>query len=139
MSKRQTKLNNLPKLHTFFLNPYPNARFSTCPMFSGKTRLRKKPFVVHIDPDQLLILNMTGPFCPKCDLMILHQDKLEALMIAIFEPRRPELIGREYLVMGTVDRQTWLKSQKEPMPSAHILERLHIFKKVVTFEARPWQ
>jgi hypothetical protein len=37
-------------------------------------KARKRPFLIHIEPKHLLVLNMTGRYCPACDLIILHQD-----------------------------------------------------------------
>src|SRR5262249_37830810 len=137
--KKQSLLGTLPKLHTFFLNPYADVRFSSCPQCGGKTKIRKKPFLIHINPNQLLVLNMSGPYCPACDLMILHQDKLEALMVAAFEQRRPEILGNEYLVMGTMERQAWLQWGKEPLDPKATIANLHVFKKVVSFERPRWE
>src|SRR5579863_363777 len=127
--KKHSLLGNLPKRYTFFLNPYTDQRFNSCPQCGGKTKIRKKPFVVHVDPLQLLILNMSGPYCPSCDLMILHKDKLENLLVIAFEQHRPDMIGNEYLVMGTVERTFWLRTLKEPVEPKTTLANLHVFKK----------
>ena len=49
-----------------------------CPQCLAKTRQRKLPLVIHIEPLQLVALNKTCQYCPRCDLLITHQDQLEA-------------------------------------------------------------
>ena len=56
--------------HYFFLNPYEDAAFTRCPKCETKTLIRKFPLVVHIEPQQLFILNKKCRFCPRCDLII---------------------------------------------------------------------
>jgi hypothetical protein len=71
--------------------------------------------------------------------MILHKDKLENLLVIAFEQRRPDMIGNEYLVIGTVERSFWLRTLKEPVEPKTTLANLHVFKKVVTFERPRWE
>ena len=91
-----------------FLNPHTDVHFTTCPQCRGKTRQRKLPLVIHIDPTQLVALNKTCWYCPYCDLLIAHQDELEAWLAAFFTEHQPEIVGNDYLVIGTEDRVDWL-------------------------------
>lgn len=43
--------------YRFFLNPYPDVRFTSCPQCGNKMRQRKLPLVIHIDPNVLFALN----------------------------------------------------------------------------------
>jgi len=123
-----------PKRHTFILNPYKSERFTRCPKCDGKTKIRKRPFVVHVDPQELTIFNLTSPYCPACDLVILHQDKLETMLAAGFEQaNRPEVIGNDYLVLGTVDRNFWQR-RRGKASGAELIENLYMFKEVRTVE-----
>ncbi|MCP4423769.1 MAG: hypothetical protein GY803_04685 [Chloroflexi bacterium] len=45
-------------------------------------KVRKHPFFIHIEPHQPFVLNATGKYYPGCDLLILHQDKVEKLLTA---------------------------------------------------------
>jgi len=67
------RLGKQPPRYRFFLNPYTDVRFTTCPQCRGKTSQRKLPLVIHIDPLQLVALNKTCRYCPRCDLLIAHQ------------------------------------------------------------------
>ena len=39
--------------HRFFLNPYEDMAFTKCPKCEAKTKVRKFPLVIHIEPTQL--------------------------------------------------------------------------------------
>jgi len=127
-------LDNMPRRHHFFLNPYQEARFTRCPKCDGKTRLRKFPLVIHVDPRNPVALHKNCRYCPGCDLIIAHQDEVEAQLTLLFTERNPELVGNEYLVMGTLDRAVWRRSLERPMTIPELLGRLHVFKEVYRFE-----
>ncbi len=122
--------------HQFFLNPYVDFRFTFCPKCRGSTRLRKFPFAILIEPNQLLALNMTGRYCPGCDLIIIHQDVLEDLLVRMFEPTHPEIVGNDYHVFGTVDRADWREGVQTQRSSAGFLDLVHEFKRVLSFEMK---
>ena len=132
--KQQSKLGKLPVRHKFFLNPYPDDRFTRCPMCQGTMKQRKRPFLIHIDPHVLLTLNMTTRYCPACDLIIMHQDVLEDLLVRSLEQKMPDIIGNDYLVIGTVERATWRTAQKQPLDHAALFAGLAEFNEVLVFE-----
>lgn len=131
------RLSKQPRRHQFFLNPYSDVRFTTCPKCSGKTRLRKLPLVIHVEPLHFIVLNKTCRYCPFCDLVIAHQDELEAQLAALFVQRDPDAIGNDYLVLGTVDRSVWRRGAKEPFALQDAVAQVHEFKKVLQFELAP--
>jgi hypothetical protein len=133
-SKKKRTLGNLEPMHTFFLNPYEDSRFTKCPKCLGKTKIRKHPFAINIDPNVLMTLNMSGPYCSNCDLIILHKDKVETLLVMSFEERQPDIIGNDYLIIGTVERSYWRKASKGDGTQGKFFDHLHDFENVVTFE-----
>lgn len=137
--KRQSapRLGKQPPRHRFFLNPYPDSRFTACPKCYGKTKLRKLPLVIHIEGPFLLSLNKTCRYCPYCDLVIAHQDNLEAQLVNVCLERAPELVGNDYLVVGTVDRPVWLRGTRGELAPQEILDNLHEFKDYWAFELGP--
>lgn len=136
-TKRQ--VGKLSPQHRFFLNPYPDLRYSTCPQCNGLTKLRKNPFLVFIFPQFPTVLNMTGRYCPVCDLLILHQDKLEQLLVAACELHgHPEVIGNEYVVAGIVERSYFRETSSGKIPQGSLFDYLHDFKQHVTFEPSRW-
>src|SRR5213592_2737676 len=116
------KLGKRPKKHYFFLNQYQDARFTSCPKCGTKTLLRKFPLVVHIEPLNLMTLNKSCRFCPRCDLVIAHQDEVESVLAAFFAEHKPEVVGHDYLVMGTVDRADWREGRQGQLTPQDMLE-----------------
>ena len=123
--------------HYFFLNPYDDAAFTKCPKCEDKTKIRKFPLAIHIDPQQLLLLNKKCRYCVKCDLIIAKKSEVESLMAARFEESKPDIIGNDYLVMGVAERRDWLEGRKGKMPQSETLERILVFKDVLDFEVVP--
>jgi len=135
--RSKTRLGKQPPRHYFFLNPYQDARFTSCPKCGGKTKLRKLPLVIHVEGPVLLSLNKTCRYCPYCDLLIAHQDELGAQLLGIFHEREPEMIGNDYLVVGTVDRPVWQRGNRGALTLQEMLNNLHDFKDYLRFELGP--
>ena len=131
------RLGRQPPRYRFFLNPYRDARFTTCPQCRGETRVRKLPLVIHVDPIQLIALNKTCRDCPRCDLLIAHQDEIEAFLTAFFGQNRPEIVGNDYLVVGMEDRPDWLRGMRTSLSTKEMLNCLHDFIAVESFEPAP--
>jgi len=132
-----TKLDSIKserRRHYFFLNPYEDAAFTKCPKCQSKTKIRKFPLVIHIDPQQLLLLNKKCRYCTKCDLIITKKSEVESLMAACFEESSPQITGNNYLVMGVAERRDWRESKKGKMPQCETIERMLVFKNVLNFE-----
>ena len=100
---------------------------------------RKLPLVIHVDPMQILSLNKTCRYCPHCDLLIAHQNDVEHFLASYFIEQKPEVVGNDYLVLGTLEKPTWKRGTQQPMTLQEMLEALHDFKEVVTFKVtRGW-
>jgi hypothetical protein len=132
--KAATQLGKQPPLYRFFLNPYQDMRFTRCPECDNKTQQRKLPLVIHIDPMQLLSLNKTCRYCSRCDLLIAHQDDVEHFLAAFFTEQEPEIVGNNYLIVGTIERAIWKRGTQQPLTLQEMLDALHDFKEVVTFK-----
>jgi hypothetical protein len=132
--KTITRFGKQPPQYRFFLNPYKDMRFTSCPQCNNKMHQRKLPLVIHVDPMQMLSLNKTCRYCPHCDLLIAHQDDLEHLLASIFTEQNPEIVGNDYLVLGTQDRPVWKRGVQHPPTFQEAIESLHDFKEVVTFK-----
>jgi len=100
-------------------------------------RQRKLPLFIHVDPMNPVVLNYTCRYCPDCDLLIAHQDQIEELLAALFAELDPLVIGNDYLIMGTVERQAWREGVKQPKGIPEMLEHLHVFKEVRTVLVQP--
>ena len=133
-SMKHRRLGKQPPHYRFFLNPYPDVRFTTCPQCGQRTKQRKLPLVIHVDPRNPVMINKTCRYCPVCNLLIAHQDEIEQQLTLLFTQRDPTLIGNTYLVIGTQDRADWRRGMKTPVTLPEMLESLHDFEEVVHFE-----
>jgi hypothetical protein len=129
------RLGKQPPRYTFFLNPYTDVRLSKCPKCGGKTGQKKLPLVIHIDDGGMMVLNKTCRYCAACDLLIAHKDEIEAPMAIHFQQAAPEVVGNNYLIVGTVDRADWRRGMESDMTPQDMIEVLHDFKDVVKFKA----
>lgn len=132
--KDTQRIGKQPPRYRFFLNPYQDARFSTCPQCANKTRQRKLPLFIYITPKQPLLLNKTCCYCPHCDLLIAHKDELDEIMTQAFTVLNPEIVGNTYLVVGTLDRADWKRIDQQKLPVQDSIEALHDFKEEVIFK-----
>lgn len=136
MPKNTTRFGKLPPQYDFFLNPYQDQRFTHCPKCEAKMGQKKVPLVIHVDPHHPVSLNYTCRYCAPCDLLIAHQDEIEPLLASLFTQVAPEVIGNEYLVLGTFDRSYWKEGTKSSHPAQDLFANLHDFKQVLKFELR---
>ncbi len=83
---------------------------------------------------QLLSLNKTCRYCPRCDLLIAHQDDVEHFLVSFFTEENPEVIGNDYLIVGTIDRAVWKRGTQQPLTLQEMIDALHDFKESVLFE-----
>jgi hypothetical protein len=128
------RLGNQQPRYRFFLNPYTDVRFTWCPHCGQKNRQRKLPLVIHVDPQQLISLNKTCRYCPSCDLLIAHQDQVEDFLAAFFGATNPDVLGNDYLVVGTQDRADWRHGMRSSLTTQEMLDSLHDFVEYVTFD-----
>jgi hypothetical protein len=132
--KTVTQFGKQSPQYRFFLNPYEDMRFTKCPQCDNKMHQRKLPLLIHIDPTYLLSLNKTCRYCPRCDLLIAHQNDVEHFLASYFMQQKPEVVGNDYLVVGTLDKTTWIRGTQQQMSMHETLDALHDFKEVVTFK-----
>jgi hypothetical protein len=140
-TRRKRQLPRLGKLlpqYNFFLNPYTDVRFTTsCPGCSGKTKQRKLPLAIHVDGWGMVILNKTCRFCPYCDLLIAHQNEIEAQLAHVLPQVAPHALRNNYLIMGTIERKDWRRGLTDPLSSKEMIEALHDFKDHLHFKPAP--
>lgn len=134
----ENRVGKLPPRYSFLLNPYTDVRLSKCPRCEKLTHPRKFALFIHIDGWGPLALGKTCRYCSRCELIIAHQDELEAELATSFSRLDPDVVGNEYLVVGTLDRKVWqhgLLGDSKPLGEA--LDHVADFKKVLTLEVDP--
>jgi hypothetical protein len=110
---KQRQLGGLPPKYSFMVNPYPEERVSRCPLCDRKTGQRKLPILIHVNPHHLIALNYTCRFCRDCDLLIANKHEIEYYLTALFIEQAPDVIGNDYLAVGTVEKSAWREGQKQ--------------------------
>lgn len=108
----EKRIGKLPPRYSFLLNSYKDERLSKCPNCKQPTRLRKFALFITIKDWGFTILGFTCRFCPKCDLIMAHQYDLEQELANHFESISPDIIGNDYMVLGTVDMKVWRQGLK---------------------------
>ncbi len=92
-----------------------------------------------MDKGGLIALNKTCRYCPGCDLLIAHQDEIESNLASLFDTLAPEVIGNNYLVVGTLERPDWKRGVVGTTTVEETIGSLHDFKDMVRFEpSRGW-
>lgn len=134
MPNKSRFFGDLPARYNFFLNPYSDVRFTRCPQCEGKTSRKKVPLMIHVDPYNPVNLNYTCRYCPKCDILIAHRDEIEGHLHRLFSERAPEVIGNDYMVMGTTERAYWKEGFSKPHLPPETLANLHGFKEYLNFK-----
>jgi len=86
------------------------------------------------DPCRSNTLNKTCRYYPHCDPLIAHQDDVEHFLASFFTEQKPEVVGNDYLVLGTLDKPVWKRGTQQQMTLQEMLEAMHDFKEVVTFK-----
>jgi len=70
-------------------------------------------------------------------LIITKQSEVEQLLTAGFFEINPEIIGNDYLVMGTLDKKDWRKGNKKEIDSSEAVKSMYVFKDHLDFEVVP--
>ena len=110
--RRRVTFGHLPPRYSFILNPHQELRCSRCAGCDELTKLRKFVLLIHIDELGFIALGKTSRFCPDCDVLIVHQDELEAELADKLNQIAPQAVGNDYFVIGTVERQFWRRGLK---------------------------
>lgn len=134
----EKRIGSLPPRYAFVLNPYKDVRFSSCPACGRTMNMRKFALFIHIDTWGPLSLGKTCRYCPRCELIIAHKDDLERELCVFFERLSPEVIGRDYFVLGTVALPVWKRGLSDKSTTLReTLEHMAQFKEHRTIKVSP--
>jgi hypothetical protein len=129
------RVGGKPPKYSFILNPYSDVRVSKCPKCNRLTYARKFPLFIHVEGFGPLVLGKTCRYCAKCELIVAHQDELEAQLANGPAQVKPGKGG--YLVIGTMDKKAWEKGLYGEGESAATLQQVADFKKVPILQVDP--
>jgi hypothetical protein len=120
------------------LNPFPVVRLSKCPRCDKLTFPRKFPLVIGVEGWEPYVQAKTCKYCSRCELIMCQQDELEEELTRTFSRLAPDVIGRDYLVLGTVTTQVWKRGMQGQAPGlADALEDVADFKKYFDLQYDP--
>jgi hypothetical protein len=125
------RIGGRPPRYSFILNPYVDVRLSKCPQCDRPTHPRKFALFIHVDGCRPLVLGKTCRYCTRCELIVAHQDELEAELAHSLGRIAPEAVGGEYLVIGTMDRKAWQQGLRSAPEVATSLEHVAEFRKIL--------
>jgi hypothetical protein len=132
MARKKPRLGKLPPRYSFILNPYTDVRLSKCPKCKKLTFNRKFPLFIHIEGWGPLVLGLTCRYCNRCELIMAHKDILEGELALTFSRLEPNVIGNEYLVLGTMEKKAWQKGMTAPGQNlGEALDHVAQFKKML--------
>jgi hypothetical protein len=75
-------IGKLPPRYTFILNPYTDARFTRCPNCGQRTKVRKLPLFIHVEPLNPIVLGKTCRYCPQGNRILITGQHLEQICFA---------------------------------------------------------
>ena len=132
------RIGELPPRYSYMLNPHSDVRLSKCPKCEKLTYLRKFALLIHIEAWGLMALGKTCRYCSRCELIMVHQAELEAELAQSFRRIAPEVIGKAYMVLGTIEKKAWQEGLSgRVQPPAEMLKHVAEFKKEYTLEYDP--
>ena len=103
----RARIGKRPPRYAFMLNPHTGTRLSKCPKCEKPTHSRKFALFIHIDDWGPMALGVTCRYCTPCELIMAHQEELEAQLAYNFSRLAPNVIGNEYMVLGTIEKKVW--------------------------------
>jgi hypothetical protein len=90
------KAGKSPTRYSFLLNPYSDVRLSRCPRCEKLTHPRKFPLFIDVKGHGPLVLGKTCRYCNRCELIMAHQDELEAELAPFLPGRGPKADGEPW-------------------------------------------
>jgi hypothetical protein len=134
----KTKIGILPPRYSLLLNSHADVRFSKCPKCQKLTHLRKFPLFIHIDDWGPMVLGKTCRYCSSCEILMVHRKELEAELARGLSRMAPEMIAKDFLVLGTIEKKIWKQGLGSPgKPIADMLKHVADFKHHYKLKYKP--
>lgn len=126
-----------PPRYSFLLNPHSGTRLSRCPICERLTHPRKFALFIHVEGYDPLALGKTAKYCTPCELVIVHQDELEAELANSLGRIAPQVVGNPYQVLGTVDMKVWRQGLAGGQTVGEAMKAVAPFKKYYDLDFDP--
>ena len=133
-----TPIGKLPPRYSFMLNPHAEVRLSNCPKCRKVTHPRKFALFIHIDEWGPMALGKTCRYCSRCEMVMAQRAELEAELARSFSRIAPQVIGNDYLVLGTMEKKIWRQGlDGEAKPLTEMLKQVADFKQWYELDYKP--
>lgn len=123
--------------HYFWLNPYREMAFTRCPKCERKTRVRKKRLAIDVLNKTLLLANVINKYCPKCDLIITSQEKIENMLNQLTFSDKRSIRQDDYFIFGTIERTNYNKCMNQGAYQSDGIKLVNPFIDKLHFKIRP--
>ena len=131
------RIGKLPPRYSYIQNKYQDLRFSKCPRCNHNTWNRKFALFIHIMDLGQVVLGKTCKYCSKCELIIAHEDELEQELANVLSSINPQVIGNEYMVIGTANKNVWKKHLGKKSNLNQHIEHISDFKETLDLQVTP--
>jgi len=121
----------------FWLNPYREMAFTRCPKCERKTRVRKKRLAIDVLNKTLLLANVTNKYCPKCDLIITSQEKIENMLNQLTFIDKRSIRQDDYFIFGTIESTNYNKCMNKGSYQSDCIKLVNPFIDKLHFKIRP--
>jgi hypothetical protein len=128
---RKTRIGAQSPRYSFLLNPHVGQRFTHCPRCEAKTRVRKIPLVIHVDPVGAVMLRKTCRLCVVCEILVAHQAEIEHLIDSLVHAKAEK---REYVVLGTLGTKTWRRGLSGSVTVQELVDHMADFKEYMRID-----
>jgi hypothetical protein len=133
-----TRIGKLPPRYSLLLNSHAEVRLSKCPKCQKVTHLRKFALFVYIDKWVPMALGKTCRYCSRREMVMVQRAELEAELARGVSQRAPQVIGNDYLVVGTMEKKIWREGlEGEAKPLAGMLKHVADFKHQYELDYKP--
>ena len=108
------------------------------PKCDAPTKLRKIALAIHVDHEdgpRLVVLGQTCRLCVACEILIAHQNEVEAFISASGVGGTTP--APEYMVLGTVEGRTWGQGLQGGMRLDDVRAHMSDFRRYLRVEVEP--
>ena len=99
-------------------------------------RRTEKSRTLRIDPVGLVTLRKTCRLCVVCETLIAHRGEIKRLIDGLGDDRAKSK-KREYLVLGTVESQTWRRGASVGVTLDELIQYMADFKAYMRIDYMP--
>jgi hypothetical protein len=138
MKMSKPRFGKLKPVYSVLLNPHGEYRLTKCPHCENLTYPRKFALLIAVLGWMPYAQGKTCKYCTRCKMIIVDQDELELEMGTTLAEHAPQVVGKEYLLIGVVEMKTFKRGLTDDRETlVEMRERVSDFKKQYGMGIRP--